>query len=88
MNWISAFKEEDEFTFVFGLFPIKIKSIIIMETATNYNTMVKVLSVFDQMITGSRVYSRLCSEEIIYLKRFLSYMIGDSSDNIDICDFI
>ena len=63
-DWISRYPDESESVFVGGLFTIRVQSIRIIETAQNFEPILKALYLFDGIISDNVEWTKKEISEI------------------------
>lgn len=86
-SWISRYKEEEERLFIAGNIPIKIVTLIVVESGRKYSRFVRILSAFDDILTGAHngdiQHSLLDQDDIqCFLKQMLYFLATETNDNI------
>eukprot|EP01084_Bolivina_argentea_P299052 515466_1 len=63
-SWISCFPEEEERLWMAGQHKLELESIIIVDTAKNYQKFFKVFMKFDMMISGSKFTKNITRKDV------------------------
>lgn len=85
-SWISCYKEEEERIFIAGNVPIKIVSIIIVDGGKQYLRWVRILSAFDDILTGAHNrdfydHSLMSKSDIADLIKLLGFLRNEGDNS-------